>query len=85
MNTYIVWRPENGQTEDDGQPFRAMDAAAAVREWAEWDDRTSADYHIVGGTPAEVMVREVGSQDAPRTYIASGEAEPVYYVLEKQG
>lgn len=56
---YKVWWPDQGQTKDDARVFEGFDHEHAASEWAEWYDHHSADYLIVGGTAAEVQVRQL--------------------------
>ena len=74
---FVIWRPENGQDEDDGEVVCAYDAEEAVERWAQLDDVNSADYHIVGGQPATVMARDP-STGAATEWIVSGEPVPHY-------
>ena len=77
MSEYIVWRPDCGQTQEDGRHVNAYSSASAAEAWAQKDDAESANYHIASGTPAEVMVVEVGGL-SPVLYEVSGESQPVY-------
>lgn len=78
---FVVWHPENGQVEGDGKKVNARDAGEAVETWAEWDDVNSAEYHILSGHPARVMVRDVDSGEASE-WIVSGEYMPQYTTLK---
>lgn len=42
----------------------------------EWDDASSADYTIVGGTPVEVLVVEEAPGAQEQRFIVSGESVP---------
>jgi hypothetical protein len=75
---YVVWCPDRGATKEDGRRFAAYDAERAATLWAEWDDASSADYTIVGGTPAEVVVAEARDGAAEHRFIVSGESSPTY-------
>jgi hypothetical protein len=72
MGRYVVWKPEAGQTEADGVKVSARDARTAAEEWADADDYKSNEFHIVGGQPATVMVRDIDSGKAFE-WIVSGE------------
>ena len=74
---YVVWCPDDGNTEEGGKTFRARSASAAAEQWAEWSDRHSADYNIVKGCDAVVHVR---SEDGGETFAFSvtGETVPLY-------
>lgn len=76
---FSVWCPDHGETEDDAEEFRAMGHSNAAEKWAEWSDRTSADYTIVRGSDATVHVRGRGQT---RTFVVSGEARAA---LQRKG
>lgn len=78
MTKYIVWRPDYGQTMEDGREIEALCADYAAQDWAQRDDCESADYLIVGGNPAELMALEVGSTMPPLRFSVSGESVAVY-------
>lgn len=78
MTRYVVWRPDWEQTMGDGKTIEAHSPAAACEHWAEREDADSADYLIVGGNPAELMVTELGTGLPPFRYSVSGEAVPSY-------
>lgn len=46
MRTYVVWCPDLGQEQEDGATIPATDPADAAEGWAEWHDRSSAEYRI---------------------------------------
>ena len=73
---YVVWRPENGQTKEDGKWFPALSPRMAVEKWASWYDAWGADYMIVGGSDATVMVADKTGREF--SYIVSGESVPSY-------
>ena len=75
---FRVWSTERGQTKEDGLRIVAYDAEMAAVRWAEWDDASSADYTIVGGTPAEVVVAEDRDEAPEHRFIVSGESVPQY-------
>lgn len=76
---FKVWCQDRGSTEDDARQIEAFDAEAAAEKWAEWDDHHSADYLIIGGTPATVCVRD---GDKVRTFTVHGEPAPHYHARE---
>ena len=78
MTRYVVWRPDYGQTREDGRSIAANSPQAACEEWAKQDDSKSADNLIVLGNSAEVMVSELWSSLAPFRYSVSGESVPIY-------
>lgn len=77
MTEYVVWNPSNGQTQEDGRHIDAHCARSAVEQWAQHDDAESADYTIVAGSPAEVMVSDCDGGE-PERYSVSGESVPEY-------
>lgn len=54
---FLVWCPELGSTAEDGREILSDDAEDAARIWARREDAESADYWIVGGSGATVVVR----------------------------
>jgi hypothetical protein len=74
---WLAWSPDDGQTEADARPVAASSPEAAAEWWAEADDRESADYSIVRGNDALVMVT---SDDGgpPLAFIVEGRAVPCY-------
>jgi hypothetical protein len=77
MGRYIVWHPEIGQTEADGARVSARDQKTAAEEWAEHEDYASNEFHIVGGQPATVMVRDLDSGKT-HEWIVQGETRREY-------
>lgn len=77
---WLVWRIEDDVA--DAHTVHASTAESAVKEWAEWDDRTSADYTIARGGEVEVLTRRVGVQEEPVHLVVSGESCPHYYVCQ---
>ncbi len=78
---YIVWCPDLGQTREDGKVFEAADAEAAAVAWAEWNDRESAEYDIVSGTPATVKVGLALGFESPATFTVYWAADPEYWAV----
>lgn len=77
-----VWCPvERGENEADAKTIFAFDAEAAAEEWAEQDDRYSAEYGIVGGSSVVVHVQAVDSDEVTR-WSVSGESVPSYSASE---
>jgi hypothetical protein len=72
-----VWVPDSGEDREDAVRVYAYDADLAARKWAEDDDAMSADYSIVGGTPATVGVAATGSAKVEWREV-SGESVPEY-------
>ena len=82
MNTYIVWCPDYGQSEEDGRTVHADCAQYAAQQWAHWQDYHSADYLIVSGQYTAVRVRlsDPASDDERKIlrYLVWGESVPQY-------
>ena len=76
MKKYLVWCPDLGSDADDGREFMAHDPEDAACLWARREDCQSADYWIVGGTDANVKVRD--PQGGVHSLIVSGESVPSY-------
>ena len=74
---FRVYRPDHGQEPEDGRLVEAYDAQSAAAVWAHWSDASSADYTIVGGTPAEVLVRQEGTT-VDQKFTVYGESVPQY-------
>ena len=83
MRTYVVWCPDLGQEQEDGATIPATDPADAAEGWAEWHDRSSAEYRIVSGREEIVIVRDVETGEQ-REWIVRGEAMP-YYTAQPGG
>lgn len=77
MRKYVVWCPDLGQEQEDGATIRATDPADAAEGWAEWHDRSSAEYRIASGREEIVIVRDVETGEQ-REWIVRGEAMPYY-------
>ena len=82
MSVYKVWCPERGQAVDDGRSVSAASHSEAAERWAAIDDARSADYTIVGGTSATVMVVADCEGAKPLTFEVLGRAEPVYMAVQ---
>lgn len=63
MSTYVVLCPDLGQEQEDGATITATDPADAAEGWAEWHDRSSAEYRIASGREEIVIVRDVYTGD----------------------
>lgn len=59
MAKFKVWWPDRGQIQDGAPVFVAHDYEDAAAQWADWYDGHTADYSIVGGEDAEVVVESV--------------------------
>lgn len=61
--TWLVWRPDQGGTEEDAYTVISIDDAKTVAEdFAEWID-SQGDYSIVGGSPEVLHVKREGGSD----------------------
>jgi hypothetical protein len=84
---WLLWVPENGETEEDAREVYASDAEGAVEKWAEADDRDSADYSIARGADVTVMLRYADKPERMPRFLPEGvitmgvygEYEPVYH------
>jgi len=63
MPIFKVWWPLMGQQQSDGAMFQARDEETAASRWGEWYDGHSAEYSIVGGQDADVLVLADGGTD----------------------
>ncbi len=67
---------------EDGKVFGAVDYADAASQWARYEDCNSADYWIVGGQHAHVVVTPVDADykknGEPKKMIVTGESVPCY-------
>lgn len=90
---WLVWCPENGETEDDARTFYGMSPDRAVERWAAKSD-ARGDYEIVGGGEATVHVR-LREQDQDRAefirlptdemvFGVYGESVPSYHAVQRQ-
>ena len=84
MRKYRIWQPDQGNTEACGRLVEAYCIEEAVERWAYLDDRESAEYNIVGGSDATVMVRDIEA-DALSTWTVRGESIPSYHARRKAG
>ena len=85
MTQYLVWCPDYGQSMEESKTIEAHSPSGACEKWAEREDADSADYLIVRGYGAELMVSELGSSLPPFRYIVSGESVPSYYARMVHG
>ncbi len=77
---YRVWCPDRCEDEEDAGVVHAHGPEPAAETWAERDDAHSADYAIVGGSPAIVHVR---APDGTLTvWRVTGEVIPSYSASE---
>lgn len=73
-----VWCPDRGSDKEDGMLVAAFTAESAATKWAERDDAESADYSIVSGNDARVIVAEDRDGAPEHRFVVSGESCPVY-------
>lgn len=81
MKQYLVWCPDLGSDADDGFAVMAHNPEDAACIWARREDSNSADYWIIGGQDANVIVRDL--QGVERALIVSGELVPSYRARSK--
>ncbi len=75
-DTFMLWRPDMGETWEDARPISGLCVQYAIQDWAQRDDARSADYSIASGVPERVFIID-GEKDVE--FIVSGESQPVYY------
>lgn len=78
VKTFLVWCLDHESTRDDAKRIKAAHHADAASLWAEWEDAHSADYWIVGGQTATVMVAEDVAGSEAIKYTVTGQSVPVY-------
>ncbi len=66
------------QMAEDARRIVAYNPESAATAWAGWDDASSADYTIVGGTDTDVLVAEDREGSAEWRFTVSGESVPSY-------
>lgn len=81
-DVFLLWRPEQGEAEEDAREVEANDSETAAEDWAEHDD-SGGDYCIVNGNEATVHVRRYGldGDGAPwpvEVFVVLGETVPQY-------
>lgn len=76
---YMMWRPENAETEADAKKIHGTSPEDAIERWADRDD-ADGDYCIVNGSEATVMVKD--SVGVVTRWVVSGEAVPTYTARE---
>ena len=88
MKRFLVSCEEIHGDHRDGKIVYADDHRNAAEKWADYEDRHSADYWIIGGETAEVRVTELGDDDKPTgkplTLFVDGESVPVYRARPKK-
>ena len=77
--TYLVWRPYQGETEDDSIEIEADSPQEAAEEWALLDDMMGCADIAEGGL-AVIWVRH--GTDLTRWLVRGGD-EPVYTAITK--
>lgn len=76
---FKVWCEDYGQDADDARAVKAFDAQEAAELWARDADCRSADYTIVGGSPATVKVQQVSIAAVPvAEFVVHGETAAHY-------
>ncbi len=65
---------------EEWRTFRASSMVAAAEKFAEWYDR-QGDYHIVGGTSADLVVAKMDGTEETR-FTVEGETVPSYWATQ---
>lgn len=73
---FEAWFKDDG--EYDSRKIHARDAEAAAEKFAEYDDQHSAEFLIVGGSEAEIWVRQPATGEIKK-FTVRGESVPQYY------
>ena len=81
MRKFLVWCPEQGSDADDARTVEAFDHEDAACKWARREDAESADYWIVGGDGAVVIVRD--PDDVEETVRVTGEQD-IHYSARRE-
>lgn len=77
MNSYKIWCPQMGQTENRAKTIVAFDVQAAVEMWGDWFDVETELYPLVSGEALVVQVNHV-SWSQPESWIVVGENRSFY-------
>lgn len=81
-NRYLVWCLNHDSTRDDARSVFGYDHEDAAERWALMEDCNSADYWIVNGEEAVVMVEEEGLAGAvPVKIRVNGETIARYHAV----
>lgn len=78
---FVVWSPEEDQTQDDGERIRALDAQHAAELWADKAGRVSCEFLLLSGETITVCVFNEKTKEITRWQV-SGEAIPHYNARE---
>lgn len=86
LRSYRLWQPNCGETRRDSRIVRDVDAEDAAEEFAEKDDRESADYTFVRNGGGEVTMQRCTRNGAyvlgpPFVVHLEVETVPVYRAL----
>lgn len=83
--SWRVWRPDQSETLADARSFRALTAASAAEEFAEWsDDNGEGDIVRAGESgAAEVSVCPEDADEPVVVFVVRGEYVPQYYAEPK--
>jgi len=76
MDTFYVWCPDLGETQDDAKTYRAFDSEDAACKWAEHHDMHD-DGSIFAGDCKNVCVLIEGRK-VPELMTVGGELVPRY-------
>ena len=81
---FLVWEPDQSETEEDAREVEASDAETAAEDRAEEVD-SNGDYTIVGGSEATFHVRPKDDPSAPvEVYVVTGESVPQYSATKRE-
>lgn len=77
MSNFKVWWPDRGHAEDDARTFTAADHEHAAELFADWHDSYHAEYCIVKGETACLMVKGPSDSEAVQVSV-EGETSRQY-------
>jgi hypothetical protein len=80
---FKVWYPDVGGDRDDARTVEACDHEHAAQLWAHWYDGYSAEYSIVGGSDAAVIVEAV-ADGVQMAFTVSGEMTRSYRAAQRR-
>ena len=78
MVNYLVWCPEQDETQEDAFSVEAYSPGHAAREWAEHEDSYGAEYSIVSQRWEPVVI-VMGPDGLKTRWKVTGESVPEYF------
>lgn len=82
-HVFLVWRPDDGESEADATEVRAWDAEEAAEDFCEQDDSDSAEYYCAKGNECLVAVKMKDGDDGfVHHFKVTGEYVPQYSARE---